>query len=148
MKVKNHLFAAAALMLSLATSAQAQLLLPPAPPTALQVHIHNLANLAVYARNCKGRTNPDYQADGRYDAVIGLAINMVPSAADLMLHDEVETAKQKVVSMGLNKFCAMGDADADMQTLIARIEERAKLNAQDLAAGTANHRPAPIGEHL
>jgi hypothetical protein len=95
--------------------------------------IRNLSTIAMYAGTCAFKNDPDWKPEGRYGvkAYIDLEFNKLGVAGySSVIHHILEETEQSVKNMGVTKFCAMGDADAGIQTAIAELRSRVRGNRE------------------
>lgn len=114
--MKKRLTIAALALLT--TTAQAQLLLPPAPLTQWQTEMLNMATVGFYIFDCKKMMHLDY-AYGREKVWRGLGRASVSDNRDAR-----EIIKAKIEAMGRDKFCAAADRDTEVQATVERIKTR------------------------
>lgn len=101
------------------TTAQAQLMLPQAAPTQAQADLANLTMVSAYAVNCKAGVR-EFDNDGVVDVAIRRSFNRYfPYLQNIGARQAAATrAKAIILEMGLTKFCAAADHDADMQKMV------------------------------
>ena len=119
--MKRLMLTAAALAL-LTTTAQAQML-QPVPMTAQQTEFYNFSVVATYATNCV-HDKDDYLRGQAMNS----RLNQYGMGYRRLFEASAARAKAKVDEMGgLEKFCAAGASDADIQQGVAYLDGIVKI---------------------
>jgi hypothetical protein len=119
-EMRRTILTAAAFAL-LMTTAQAQML-QPAPITAEQTEFYNFAVVATYATNC----GPD-KGDYLMGQAINSRLNQYGMSYMPLITASAAAAKAFADRMGMEKFCAAGASDADIQQGVAFLRDIVKI---------------------
>jgi opacity protein-like surface antigen len=117
----KRLMLTAAAVAVLTTTAQAQML-QPVPMTAEQTEFYNFAVVATYATNC----DPD-KGDYLMGQAINSRLNQYGMGYMRLIEASAARAKAFADGMGMEKFCAAGASDADIQQGVAYLQDIVKI---------------------